>query len=74
MMTVDEAFEKAAAKIDALLAQNLSEAEIMLRDHGATEEELADFLARTQRDVAVWRTEKLAELRAWLERGGEHLQ
>ena len=73
-MTIDQAFEKAAAKIDALLEKNLSESEIMLRDRGATEEEIEDFLARTKRDLAAWRTEKLAELRAWLERGGEALQ
>ena len=73
-MTIDEALAKAAAQIDEIFARSTDNLEGLLIEHGATDEELAAEMARQERLRAQERVRMLAELRVWLQRGGQPLQ
>jgi len=56
-----------------VLAGNLATFTEVLLAHGATAEELEAELALARANIAVYLAQFRADLRAWLERGGEVL-
>ena len=73
-MKPDPTIDEAAAMIDEILAQNISDLEALLIQKGATDDELAAELEIAERTRVQERARLLAELRAWLQRDGETLQ
>ena len=73
-MKPDPTIDEAAAMIDEILAQNISDLEALLIQKGATDDELAAELEIAERTRVQERARVLAELRAWLARDGETLQ
>ena len=73
-MKPDPTIDEAAAMIDEILAQNISDLEALLIRKGATDEELAAELEIAEHTRVQERARVLAELRAWLQRDGETLQ
>jgi hypothetical protein len=69
-MTVDEAVAKAATKLDEITARVLSDVEAMLKNRGATDEELRLELERTREEIAAFRHRALQEARAFIETAG----
>ena len=70
-MTLDEAMAKATAALDEVYAEALRSAASMADASGATTEEYATFLHWQTEMLAADRDKKLADLRAWLSRGGK---
>jgi hypothetical protein len=66
MISFDEAMKRTAAEIAKHVENVLVSGELMLRDHGATEEEVATFLAWKREEMDTWATETLAEIRRGL--------
>jgi hypothetical protein len=73
MMTASELERKAAELLNGLLEMNLADYEILLRDHGADEQEIANELAIARDQLMQHRDAELCKLHGWLARGGEVL-
>jgi hypothetical protein len=72
-LPLETALSVAAADMDRAVSDALVRCGDLLLDLGATNAELAEFLAPKAAELAEWRAKSLAELRAWLQRGGESL-
>ena len=73
-MTVDECMAKATAAIDEAIAAAMDQGIKLIYDRGATEEEVASFCEWYGQLLADDRINKLANVRARLQRDGEPLQ
>ena len=69
-MTADEAVAKAATALDEIAARVLADVEAMLRNRGATDEELRLELERAVAEIAATRHRALQQARAFVESGG----
>jgi hypothetical protein len=65
-MTIEEALKQAGDLIDKQAEKSLSDYETLLREHGATDDELADELAHMRADCIKEKERCLAQARAWL--------
>lgn len=65
---------EAAASYDRRADENVTNAEILLRDRGGTDEEVASYAEIMREQNVENRAKYLADLEAWLRRGGETLQ
>jgi hypothetical protein len=70
-MTLDEAMAKATAALDAAYSDALASASDLADKLGATPEEYEAYMKWQTETFAADRAEKLADLRAWLSRGGK---
>jgi hypothetical protein len=70
-MTIDEAMAKATAALDEAYSDAAASAADMANALGATPEEYEAFMKWHTEMLAADRAEKLADLRAWLSRGGK---
>jgi hypothetical protein len=66
VMTMKEAIEKAGHFLDGVSEKSLRDYEALLREHGATDDELRDELQRARADYAQERARCLAQAKAWL--------
>ena len=73
-MSLDQIVATAAAAFDERFEEAIDDAASMVRDHGGTEDEIEAMCERSRQMLEQGRKAELAELRAWLERGGEPLQ
>ena len=64
-MKPDPTIDEAAAMIDEIFAQNISDLEALLIQKGATDRELAAEMEIAERTRASERARVLTELRAW---------
>lgn len=62
-MTVDESMAKAAAEIAKQVEHALEAGEMLLRDKGATEDEVAAFMVEHRSQMQQWADETLGEIR-----------
>jgi hypothetical protein len=74
MTPIARALEQAAVVFDQHVETCIADYEIILRDHGATDDELAAELERLRADCLEERARVLGQVRAWLERGATTLQ
>ena len=65
-MTHTDAMAQAAKAIDRLLAESLERTEIMLRDHGGTDEEVATVMQSQREELSAWREAELAKVARWV--------
>jgi hypothetical protein len=72
-MTTAQRVAKASAVLDEFMEERIAEFEVDMQDAGADMDELAKMMARRRTEYAKWKTETLAELARWFERGGETL-
>lgn len=72
-MTLTQCLEKAAAGIDEHIAEAEIAAEDLLQKHGASAEDIREFMQRHRIEWAEWRAKTLSDVRKWLERDGEAL-
>jgi len=56
-----------SAYYDAAVEQSMARSALMLRDHGATDEEVEAVLAQVRADRSADRENHLAQLRQWLD-------
>jgi hypothetical protein len=70
-MTLDQAMAKATAALDEAYANALVSAADMANTLGATPEEYERYMQWQKKTFEADRAEKLADLRAWLSRGGK---
>jgi hypothetical protein len=70
-MTLDEAMAKATDALDEVYRETLAAAADMAIALDATPEEYEAFMKWQTEMLATDRAEKLADLRAWLSRGGK---
>ena len=73
-MTIDECMAMASAAFDEAMDNAMQDGVRMAFDQGATEEEIESFRVWYAEMLADSRTTNLADIRAWLERGGSKLQ
>jgi hypothetical protein len=77
MSDIERHMAKADGAICAAVSHNLNKYRDGLVEHGFTDAEVSELVARYEQQLAVWRQEKLVELRAWIEniiyRGGASL-
>jgi ketopantoate reductase len=69
-MTLDEAM----AKVDEVIATKMADAIDMIRNQGASEDEVESFRECCRRMIEEQRASQLVDLRAWLQRHGSTLQ
>jgi hypothetical protein len=72
-MTTAQRVAKASEAIDQIWEDKTAEFEQDMWDVGADMDELAKMMAQKRVEYAKWKTETLAELARWFERGGETL-
>jgi hypothetical protein len=64
---MNEALAKAIAEMDAHIERALADAEILLRDHGATDEELEAEMAIQRADALDAKARTIAEIQEWFD-------
>jgi hypothetical protein len=65
-MTFEQMMEKTAASFDTHIARGLEHAELLLRDHGATDSEVEIFMAEQRAVLEAQKAEAIAEIRRGL--------
>jgi hypothetical protein len=65
-MTIEQALEQTKSLLDQHVAKCVSDYETILRNHGATDDELADELAHMRAECIKEKERTLSRVRAWL--------
>lgn len=74
-MTVDEITAvKVEPELDRAIQKRIADAEAFYIENNFEDDWIEEVIARQRRELESWKSQKLAEIHAWLARGGEHLQ
>ena len=69
-MTADDAIAKVVTALDEIADRVLADVEALLKNRGATDDELRLELERTREEIAAFRHRALQEARAFVETAG----